>query len=58
MDTLGKRIAYYRKLRGLSQEKVAEHIGISRQAVTKWENDNSSPNTDICCNYPCCLIFH
>ena len=42
MDTLGKRIAYYRKLQGLSQEKVAEHIGISRQAVTKWENDNSS----------------
>ncbi|MDU0929720.1 MAG: helix-turn-helix transcriptional regulator [Hungatella hathewayi] len=46
MDTLGKRIAYYRKLQGLSQEKVAEHIGISRQAVTKWENDNSRPNTD------------
>ena len=46
MDTLGKRIAYFRKQRGLSQEKVEEYIGISRQAVTKWENDNSRPNTD------------
>lgn len=45
MDTLGKRIAYFRKQKGLSQEKVAEYIGISRQAVTKWENDNSRPNT-------------
>ena len=46
MDTLVKRIAYFRKQRGLSQEKVAEYIGISRQAVTKWENDNSRPSTD------------
>lgn len=46
MDTLGKRIAYFRKQKGVSQEKVAEYIGISRQAVTKWENDNSRPNTE------------
>lgn len=46
MDTLGKRISFYRKQKGLSQEKVAEYIGISRQAVTKWENDYSRPNTE------------
>ena len=46
MDTLGKRISHYRKERGLSQEKVAEHLMVSRQAVTKWENDKSRPSTD------------
>ena len=44
--SLGKRIIFYRKKMGLSQEKIAEYIGISRQAVTKWENDKSAPSTE------------
>lgn len=43
---LAKNIAYYRKKRGLSQEKVSEYMGVSRQAVTKWENDISRPSSD------------
>lgn len=44
--TLGEKIQYHRKLNKLSQEKIAELIGISRQAVTKWETNQSVPSTE------------
>lgn len=34
--SIGSRIKYYRKVKDLSQEELAEKIGISRQAVSKW----------------------
>ena len=37
--TLGERILHYRKCAGLSQEMLAERLGVSRQAVSKWEGD-------------------
>lgn len=46
MNELGKNIAYYRKEKGLSQEKLAEYMKTSRQAVTKWENGQSKPSTE------------
>ena len=45
-NQLAKNIMHYRKKRGLSQEKVSEYMGVSRQAVTKWENNLSRPTTD------------
>lgn len=45
-NKLAKNIKYYRKKRGLSQEKVSEYMGVSRQAVTKWENDISRPSSE------------
>jgi len=42
--TLSERIKEQRTKSGLSQEKVAELIGISRQAVTKWESGQSVPS--------------
>lgn len=36
--TLEEQIKHYRKQARLSQEKMAEKIGVSRQAITKWEN--------------------
>jgi transcriptional regulator with XRE-family HTH domain len=45
-NQLGEKIAHYRKERGLSQEKVAEYMGVSRQAVTKWESNLSRPSSD------------
>ena len=44
--TLGERIKEQRKSCGLSQEKLAELVGVSRQAVTKWETDQSAPSTE------------
>lgn len=44
--TLGKRIQKGRKEAGLSQEELAELLGVSRQAVSKWENDNGYPEME------------
>ncbi len=43
---LGERIKQCRQAAGMSQEKVAELVGVSRQAVTKWEVNQSAPNTE------------
>ncbi len=45
-NQLGKNIARYRRKKGLSQEKVSEYMGVSRQAVTKWESNISKPSSD------------
>lgn len=42
--TLGKRIAENRKRLGLTQDALAEKLGITAQAVSKWENDLSCPD--------------
>lgn len=42
----GNRLAQLRKEKGLSQEELANRIGVSRQAISKWENGESSPDTD------------
>lgn len=44
--TLGERIQNLRKERGISQEELAEAVGVSRQSVSKWENDAALPDTD------------
>lgn len=43
-DTMGKRIMALRKAAGMTQEQVAEQLGVSPQAVSKWENDVSCPD--------------
>ncbi len=43
---LGEKIVKLRKERGLSQEALAEQIGTTRQAVSKWENDQGFPETE------------
>ena len=40
------RLLQYRKQHNLSQEELAEKIGVSRQAVSKWERSEASPDTD------------
>ena len=42
--TIGKRIALLRKEKGLTQEELAEHMAVSPQAVSKWENDQTCPD--------------
>ncbi len=43
---LGNRLAAMRKEKGYSQEELAEKLGVSRQAVSKWERGEASPDTD------------
>lgn len=43
---LSDRIQYLRKVRGISQEGLAEKLGVSRQAVSKWESEQSMPDLD------------
>lgn len=42
--TIGKKISALRKEKGLTQEELAEKLGVSSQAVSKWENDISCPD--------------
>ncbi|MBQ6266850.1 MAG: helix-turn-helix domain-containing protein [Clostridia bacterium] len=44
--TIGARIAQYRKQAGLSQEALAEQLGVSRQSVSKWESGGVMPDLD------------
>lgn len=44
--TIGQRIAEERKKLGLSQEALGEKLGVSRQAISKWESDASVPEID------------
>lgn len=45
-QTLGRRIQEARKARGLSQESLGERLGVSRQAVSKWEADAAVPELE------------
>ena len=43
---LGNRLAQIRKQAGLTQEEVASKLGVSRQAVSRWEKGEASPDTE------------
>ena len=43
--SVGERITELRKLQNLSQGQLAKAMSVSRQAVSKWENDQTSPDT-------------
>lgn len=44
--TFAEKLKSIRKKAGMSQEKLAEKIGVSRQAITKWETDAGIPDID------------
>lgn len=43
---LSDNIIQFRKAMGLSQEQLAEHLGVSRQAISKWETGQSVPELE------------
>lgn len=44
ISSLGSRIAYYRKLNAMTQEEFSQKLNVSAQAVSKWEQQLSSPD--------------
>lgn len=46
-ESIGNRISKYRKAKGLTQEELANRMGVSSQAVSKWENDASCPDISL-----------
>ncbi len=46
-NSLGQRIISHRKRLGMTQDQLAERVGVSAQAVSKWENDLSCPDISI-----------
>lgn len=55
----GDKLLELRKKNGLSQEELAEKLGVSRQSVSKWESNNAYPETDkivqICNLFDCSM---
>ena len=47
MKTLGMKISEMRKAQKMTQDELAEQMGVSSQAVSKWENDLSIPDLPI-----------
>ena len=45
---LAENLALLRNLRGMTQEEVAEVIGISRQSYAKWEQGETIPDIEKC----------
>lgn len=43
---IADRIQHLRKNKGLSQEELADKVGVSRQAVSKWESEQSIPDIE------------
>ncbi len=43
---MADRIQHLRKSKGISQEELADKIGVSRQAVSKWESEQSTPDLE------------
>ena len=43
-SSLGSRIGEFRRKKGITQDQLAETMGVSSQAVSKWENDLSCPD--------------
>ena len=44
--SLGNKLAQARKKQNLTQEQLAERLGVTRQAVSRWESDAAYPETD------------
>lgn len=44
--TMGEKILSLRKARGWSQEELAEKVGVTRQAVSRWESSSAKPDAD------------
>lgn len=52
---LNENIKKWRTARGLSQVELAQKLGVSKQSVSNWENDNIQPSIDMLVKIARCL---
>lgn len=45
--SMGRKIKELRRKRGLSQKELANHLGVSFQTISKWENDVAMPDVSL-----------
>lgn len=53
--SIGQKLSDLRKKKGLSQEEVADILGVTRQTISKWETDQSTPDFDKI--IPICKLY-
>ena len=53
--TIGEKITHLRIANGISQEKLATMLNVSRQSISKWESDESLPQIDKILEF--CQLF-
>ena len=53
---IGNKLNQLRKLSGMTQEQLAEKLNVSRQTISKWETDSTSPDLESIVRV--CKIFH
>ena len=53
--TLGQKITNLRKAHGMTQEELSEAVGVTRQTISKWELDSSTPDLEYLCKL--CDLF-
>lgn len=53
--TLGQKLTNLRKAQNMTQEELSEAIGVTRQTISKWELDTSTPDLDYLCKL--CDLF-
>lgn len=54
--SLGEKLLNLRKKKGLSQEEAADILGVTRQTISKWETDQSTPDFDKI--VPICELYY
>ena len=53
---IGKKIKYLRKGKGITQEVLANYLGVTTQAVSKWENESTAPDIALLPNISIYLV--
>ena len=56
-QVLADNLIFLRNIKGLTQEQVAEVIGISRQSYSKWEQGETYPDIDKCASWQNTMVL-
>ena len=55
--SLGEKIQVLRKQKGMTQDQLADVLNVSRQAISKWETNESQPDIERLVEIAVCLMY-